>query len=173
MDLKRIDLLGKQKRYEEALAECEKLLQETPEKKVDILRARAHVFARSGDYQHAVADRIAILEMGEATIRDYYRAADNAIFAGQFALAAGWFREVLRIGEEQNEEWFKSASYFLLAYAQMELGQYPEALTSLNAAIAIESDVSMPLPCMCGMCSPQQLGEEIRRRQTISKSASR
>jgi tetratricopeptide (TPR) repeat protein len=169
MELKQIETLAKQKRYQEALSGCERLLREAPEKKADILRTRAHVFARSGDYQHAVVDWKAIIEMGEATIRDYYRGADNALFAGQFAQAASWFQEVLRLGEEQNEDWFKSASYFLLAYAQMELKQYTEALASLNKAIAIEADVSMPLPDMCGMCNSQQLREEIERRKAIAK----
>lgn len=169
MDLKQIETLARQKRYEKALIECEKLLQDAPEKKVDILRVRAHVFARSGDYPHAVMDRKMIIEGGEATTKDYYRSADNALFAGQFAQAAIWFEDVLRLSKEQNETWFESASYFLLAYAQMELKQYAEALASLDNAIAIEADVSMPLPGMCGMCNSQQLLDEIKRREASAK----
>jgi tetratricopeptide (TPR) repeat protein len=165
VDLKQIKSLAERDQYDEALAECDGLLSGSTGKKADVLRMRAHVFALRGDYSNAVEGRETVLEMGEGTIKDYYRAADNALSAGQFAQAADWFKEVLRLGEGQNETWFKSASYFLLAYAQMELGQYQEAIANLDCAVAVEADVAMPLPGVCGTFSNQQLREEIRRHK--------
>lgn len=163
-DLKEIEKLIKEGRYDEALLECEENLEENSVEKVDILRAHARVLARCNNYERAIQDCEIIFEAGEGTLRDYYRAADYALSAGQFAQAAIWFKEVLQLGEEQNEAWFKAASYFLLAYAQMELGQHHEAITSLDGAVAVEPDVAMPIPSMCGMCSHQLLREKIKRQ---------
>jgi tetratricopeptide (TPR) repeat protein len=165
MDLKQIKSLADQRRYDQALAECEAFIESIPENKADALRTRAYIFALMGDYQRALRDREMIIDMGEGTIRDYYRGADNALSAGKFTQAATWLNEVLRMGEEQNETWFKSASYFLLAYAQMEVRQYQEAIANIDRAVAIEADVAMPLPGISGMCNQRQLREEIMRRQ--------
>lgn len=169
MDLKAIKSLTEQKRYDEALAACEELLRQAPESKADVLRARASVFARSRDYERALHDRETLFEMGEGKIADYYLAADTALAARKFTQAAIWLKEVLRLGEAQSETWFKAASHFLLAYAQMEIGQYQEAFANLDCAIAVEADIAMPLPGMCGTCSHEQLREEIRRRKTNAK----
>jgi tetratricopeptide (TPR) repeat protein len=162
--LKRIDKLAKEHRYEEALGECNKLLKEVPMAQLDILRMRSRIHARCNDFEQSLIDFSMIVETGEATIRDYYSAADCALSAGKFAQAASCYKEVLRLGEEQNETWFRSASFFLLAYAQMELGQFQEANQNLDSAIAAEANVAMPVPSMCGMCTHQQLREEIRHR---------
>lgn len=165
MDLKTIKSLTEQKRYDDALAACELLLQEIPERTADILRSRASVFVRIRDYERALQDRQSLFKMGEGTIADYYLAADNALSARKFAEACGWLSEVLRLGEEQGETWFKAGAYFLLAYAQMELGQYKDAIATLDHAVAVEVDIAMPLPGMCGICSHQQLREKIIRRE--------
>lgn len=164
MNLNRIKTLVEQKKYDEALASCENILQEMPEKKADILRVRASIFSRSGNYERALQDREELLEMSECGISDYYLAADNALSAQKYAKACSWLNNVLKLGEEQKDTWFNSGAYFLLAYAKMELGQYIPAITDLDRAVSIESDVGMPLPGMCGICSHQQLREEILRR---------
>jgi hypothetical protein len=67
------------------------------------------------------------------------------------------------LGEEQSEDWFKSAAYLFLAYAHMELGEYEEAVDNVDAAMVVEADCAMPLPEV-GMCSAEQLKKEIMRR---------
>jgi tetratricopeptide (TPR) repeat protein len=164
MELERIELLARQNRYDEALAFCEKLLQGDQENTTNILRTRAFIFARSGQYEYAMQDFQTIFGMGEGAISDYYLAATHALSARQFTQAITWLEEVLRLGKEQQEEWFESATYFLLAYAQMELGQLPEAIMNLNLAVAVDADVAMPLPRRRGIYSHKQLRDEIERR---------
>lgn len=165
MSLKKIEQLAKMGLYEEALIACDDLFKEQNFNKVDVLRTRAFVFARSGDYGSAVRDREAIIETGKGEIRDYYRAADNALSAGQLTKATIWFEIVLKLGKEINETWFKAASYFLLAFTQMELGSYDAALSNLQNAVIADPDVSMPLPHLCGMCGHEQLRNEILKRK--------
>ncbi len=164
MDVRQIKSLADKRQYEAALAECEKLLHESEDCNPDVLRVRSYVFALRGDYQRALQDREAVFEMGEGTIKDYYLGADDAISAGNFTLAAKWLNEVLRLGEAQNEIWFESATYFLLAYVYMKLGQYQEAIINLDNAHAIESDIAMPLPGL-GMCDHNRLREEIKKNR--------
>lgn len=169
LNFEQIDRLIRKRRYKEALCKCEIAQGTSPSEQADVLRMRARIFARCDDYERALQDCGTIFEMGEGAIRDYYRAADYALSAGQFSQAEAWFNKVLLLGEEQNEAWFKAAAYFLLAYSQMELNQYSEAIKNLDRAVAVEPDVAMPIPSMCGLCSHQQLREEIRGRTKLKK----
>jgi tetratricopeptide (TPR) repeat protein len=163
-DIKLIERLREARHYEEALGECDKLLDKEPSAVLDVLRIRARIYAGLDDYGRAVIDCRAILDSGNGELRDYYIAGNYALHAERFEDAAHYFRELLRRGDKENETWFKSAAYFFLAYALMELGNYAGAIQNLDNAVAVEADVSMPLPSTCGMCSNQQLREEINRR---------
>lgn len=170
MSLKEIKSLAEQARYHDALTECTKLFQDPQANKADVLRTRAYVFALSGDYERAIRDRETIFSMGEGTIRDYYLAADHALSSRDFAQTCAWLNEVLRLGEDQNEAWFKSAAHFLLAYAQMALGQYEEAIANLDRAVVVESSVAMLTPEL-GMCNQDRLRQEILKRQSNARKA--
>ena len=162
---KELESLGKESCYEDALCKFELALEKHPSEKINVLRIRARFFARCNNHVLAVKDCETIFDTEKGTIRDYYLAAGYALSAGQFAQAAIWLSKVLLLGEIQNESWFKAAAYFLLAYSHMELRQYPEAIENLECAINVEPDVAMPIPSMmCGLCSHQQLREEIMRR---------
>ena len=163
MELDEIKRLAEQDHYEEALAKCEELLNGIPEKKTEILRVRAYVFALLGDYESALKDREAIFKMDKGILKDYFLAADNALELGDFIRAVGWLKKLLRLGKEHNETWFESSAYFLLAYAQMELGHYDDAIVDLDCAISLEANCSMFLPNL-GMWDHNRLKEEIHRR---------
>lgn len=163
MELKLIKQVAEKGDYDRALTECEKLLRKGGSKNADILRTRAYVFALSGDYDRAVKDRRTVLGMVDATIDDYFLAANNAISAGKMKQASVWLNEVLRLGNEQKETWFEVASLFLLAYSQMELRQYTKALASLSRATELQPGCAMPLPRI-GMYNHEQLRDEIRKR---------
>lgn len=164
MNLVEITALIKQRRYEDAFIECDKLLEEVPEQKYDILRTRAYAFARSGNYSMALKDHESLLEGGEARAGDFYQAAFDALYAGELVTAIKWFREVLLLGERDKEAYFKSATYFYLSYAEMKLGNFASAREYLNEAVTVEADVGMPLPEV-GMWDHQQLLKEIQRRE--------
>jgi tetratricopeptide (TPR) repeat protein len=163
VDVKAIKSSADDGRCDEALAACESLLRDDPENKADILRARAYVFGLQDDFTRALRDREAVLAMGAGTLKDFYRAGDNALYAGDLKKAVCRFEEVLRLGEAQNEKWFESATYLLMAYAHMELGDYAAANKNADAAAALEADCAMPLPGV-GMCNVDQLRQEIMRR---------
>jgi tetratricopeptide (TPR) repeat protein len=171
LSLKRIKTLAEQEHYADALAVCEEVLEVHPGNRADILRTRAYVFALSGDYQRALQDRRMILDLGKGTLGDYYLAADNALSAGDFIQASTWLKEVLRLGNKQNEKWFESASYFLLSYTQMELGNYEEALSNLESAISRDPKCAMPL--REGIWDDGRLRKEILRRRDLGKDQGR
>lgn len=162
-DIASIKRLAEQRRYNEALEACENFLNHFPERKAEVLRIRAYVFSLQGEFSRALNDREAVFAAGEGTIRDYYLGADDALSAREFDQAVEWLNEVLRLGKEQNEHWFDSAACFFLSDAYMELGQHTEAISSLDRAVAIESDIAMPIPHI-GMCTAEQLRAEIKRR---------
>lgn len=164
MDLAQIEKLAKADRYEEALYACESLLRAGSVEVVEVLRARAYVFARSGDYARASDDREEVLNTGKATIADHYQAADQALKAGNVNLASRRFKEVLILGEEQGEGWFASAALFYLAYIEMERGNFEGALEHVDLVKASSPDCAMPLPDS-GMVSLEDLENEIRHRR--------
>lgn len=163
--LKEIEALIEQKRYEEALLECDTLLQGASAGRVnEILRIQSHAFAMAGDYNRAIDIFETIFADSNGTMADYYQAAFNALYAEQFSNAEKWFKQVLHQGKEQGETWFESASLFYLSYAQMELGKHEEALRSLDDASRSEADIAMPLPKI-NMWTSAQLRSEIERRR--------
>jgi tetratricopeptide (TPR) repeat protein len=162
--LLRVKRLVYQHSFEEALAECNNLLSRDPEHKDEILRERAHAFAMSGDYESAVRDHELVINGASPEMRDYYLGAFRAIFADEIEKSVGWFEELLRLGVEQKEVWFESATLFYLSYAHMKLDDYDKATQYLDEAIRIEADIAMPIPE--GMCTNSQLREEIERRRS-------
>lgn len=162
MTLQEVKSLVEKERFDEAFAECETLLSEGTFQKSDILRTRAYAFAMHGNYENAVRDYQIVIEDG-GMMQDYYLAAFDSLYIEQFTKASEWFLELLRLGEEQNEQWFECASYFYLSYAHMELGNYNDANDYLDKAVEVSSDVSMPIP-RAGMCSHIQLRQEIELR---------
>ena len=163
MKLAQIRGLIEGRQYDEALRECDILLGETSETNLDVLRVRSYGLARSGNFYRSVEDHRTICASNEATMKDYYKAGFDALYAGEFATAIEWFQEVLRLGDEQNDEYFKSASLFYLSYAFMEVSNYKDSIHFLNQAVEIESDVAMPIPIV-GMCHNSNLRDEIERR---------
>lgn len=163
MDLKKIKSLAEEEKYEQALEECNEYLKKFPDRKADILRVRAYTFSLLGNYESALQDRKIIFEIGESTIKDYYLAANNALSLGEYKQACIWLDEVLRIGKDQNETWFDSGAYFLLAYAQMELKCYKEAINNLNNAVCCDPNCAMPLPNL-GLWKHDRLKQEIEYR---------
>lgn len=158
-----IKSLVEQNEFGQALAECEKLLFAHPENSADVLRIRAFVYASSGDYASSLRDREKILELSECMMKDYYLAAEQAIYAGQFAKATTWLKETVRLGHSKNDTWFESSSNFLLAYAQLELGNCAEALKYLDMAVNLENDIAMPLPNTT-ICTHSELRDLILAR---------
>jgi tetratricopeptide (TPR) repeat protein len=163
MNLSEIEKLAKEDRYDEALAECDALLRSGVADSSDILRTRAYVYARSGQHSSASADYEEVLKRGDASIRDYYQAGDQALKAEDMELAFRHFREVLTLGERQSEAWFKSAVLFYLAFIEMNRKNCESALTYVDQARSAEPDCAMPLPGQ-GMVSVQELEARIRQR---------
>lgn len=163
MDIKEIKSLAQSECYDEALSECQKLLVDSSDDYVVILRLRAYIYTLKGDYNNALQVRKSILNTDLCVLRDYYLAANNALSIGNYQQATVWFNKVLQLGKKKNEKWFESAAFFSLAYAKMELGHYNEALDYLKYVELIEPDCEMALP-IGGMCTISQLRKEIANR---------
>src|SRR6188768_1055209 len=101
-------------RYQEAFAACEELLSNSPEQTNEILRTRAYCYARSGDHRGAFSDYETIISGPNAEMRDYYSAAYHALYVQKYLKAEEWFLHVQRLGVEQDNDWFHSATLFYL-----------------------------------------------------------
>ena len=166
--LLRVERLINQALYEEALVECGNLLSTDPEHKDEILRVRAHAFAMSGDDASAIRDHELVITGGSPKLSDYNLGAFRAISAEEFEKAVVWFEELLRLGREQKETGFESATLFYLAYLYMEFKEFDKAIDYLAAAERIEPEGGIPIPNV-GMCNHTQLLEEIELRKAARK----
>lgn len=161
-DISRIKFLANKRRYDEALALCDKLYCQESGDYIDILRARAYVHSMSGNYDCAIRDYRIILESGEAELGDWYLAADNALEAERYTDAVELFSEVIRLGELQNNTWFRSAALFYLAYGLLMTGKPGEAMNSLSLAVSMSPDIRLYLPRL-GVSDAERLRVEIAK----------
>lgn len=165
MKLQEIKNLITQGRYDEAFEECSKLLQDPSEDTTEILRVRAHGYARSGDYFNAVRDYETIVDGGVGNVSDYYLAAYNALYIDEFEKSQRWFGKVLTDGENNSDNWFRSAVLFYLAFIRMQQSEFEEAANFLDLLQEGDSEIGLPLPG-AGMCTRTQLRNEIERRRS-------
>lgn len=168
MILDKIKYLADIRKYGEALRECETILLHSPEYRENILRIRAYVLAKSGDYEKALLDRKEILCGSSAKIKDYYLASTNALSSGHFDEAVEWLNIVLVMGKEQNDTWFEEVSHLFLSYALLQLGRYADAHQSL--ACLIESDCAMPVPRL-GMLTVDNVRREIQEKLRLNRNS--
>lgn len=165
MRLTDIKFLIDHKEYDAALDACNRVLSEGEIEEHEILRMRGSLYAKLKSYDLAINDFETIFEKNEATIGDYYLAAFWCLYEEKFEQAANWFEIVLKMGDDQSETWFSSATLFYLAYAQMELRGFDEAESRLREGIKLEEDLALPIPRV-GMCTADQMFEEIKKRRS-------
>ena len=163
MNLETIKSLIKGRLYEEALDACKQLSESSPKLKYEVMRQKSFIHTHRAEYKAAVKELSLMIEEGQAELRDYHSAAFWALHDEQFEKAREWFLITLRIGEEQNDEYFESDSLFLLAYIYMELGEYENAMSFLNKLEPEERDDSYLTPNK-GFCELSDLRNEIERR---------
>ena len=164
MTIQRLTALFTKGQYEEAFAECERLLNTSPDLTDDVLRARAFGYARSGDYENTVFDWEKILAGANANLSDYFQTGFYHLYIPQYAEAIVRFKEVLRIGEETGNDWFKSSVLFYLSYAHMEIGSLEDASRWMNILQDLSEEGGLILP-QSSWCTYSQLREEIERRR--------
>lgn len=150
-------------KYDEALAACDDLSQNHPELLLDVLRQRSHVYSRQASYELAVDQLSQIIDSGEATIGDFQSAAFWALYDGQLKRALDWYLIVLKMGDDQNEKWFRSNALSLIAYINMELGEFDKAIYYLDEVATDDKDSSFLIPII-GFCEVKQLRDQIRLR---------
>jgi tetratricopeptide (TPR) repeat protein len=162
-DISKIRTLIAERHYGEAITACEKLLEISPNQSIQAFRALASVYARTGAYTEEAKYRQKVLDSDEVSIQDFYLAAENALKRGEYEKATILFGQVLTLSAELNESWFLAGTYFLLAYAYLNMDDFDQALQYLDLAADQDPDISMPLPGKKGMSSNHELREEIER----------
>ena len=163
MSLETIKSLIKQRRHDEALEACNQLTESQPELKYEVMRQRSYLYAGQAEYRAAVKDLSSMIDTGQANLSDYNSAALWALCDGQLEQALEWLLIALKMGEEQNEEWFRSEELCLVAYIYMELGEYEKAMSFLNKDESDDKDTSFFVPNK-GFCEITDLRAEIERR---------
>lgn len=164
MGLNKIKQLLRDKRYDEARAQCVEWRVLHPEDMVEILRITAESNYLQRRDEDSFDNWMEIINSGKAVLKDYYLAGNSAINISRFDDAEYLFQKVIALGKEQSDEWFSSAALFLLAYSKMYLGKFDEALLSLDEAAKADSECAMPLPGYKGLLTHNQLRQEILRR---------
>ena len=167
-DLEKIKSLARQRRYSDALALCEALAQSATIPVIDTLRARAYVLGLSGNYELALKDHEVILTDDAAKLRDYYLAANCALNSKRPERAAALFETLLQKEASEGGTWFRSGGLFLLAYAEMKIGECEKALRHLAEAEVAEPDCRMPVPeDLDTLWTTERLRSEIIKRQRV------
>ena len=149
--------------YEQALSICEKALSENAASNVFILRERAHIYTIIGDHICALDDWMRIIEDGNPNSADFYQAGESALFASAYDEAERAFKFLIE-KESQDDFWFSSSAKFLLSYTKMMKQSYDEAISLLEEAIEMDSELSISVPDV-GMVTAAQLLKEIERRK--------
>ena len=134
------------KEFDKALELCEERVRDGKDSTGNVLRQRAYLYARDGNYESALADRETIIESGEAKLQDFFQAGNAALFLCRFDRAESHFLKLIEYGSESSEDWFAAAAHFLAAYAQLRLRKPEEALSSVSIAAELEASCEMPIP---------------------------
>ncbi len=163
MDLELIKSLIKERLYDQALNFCQQLAARRPDLKYAVMRQKSYIYTARAEYKAAVAELSSMIEADQANLGDYHSAASWALCDGQLEQALEWLLIVLKMGEEQNEEWFRSSALCLTAYICMELGEYGEAMSFLDKDESADKDSSFFVPNK-GFCEVTDLRAEIQRR---------
>lgn len=173
MNLETIKSLIKERRYDEALDACKQLAESQPELKYEVMRQKSYIYAGRAEYKAAVAELSSIIDAGEADIGNYDSAAFWSLYDEQFKQALDWYLIALKMGEEQNESWFRSNELCLIAYIYMKLGEFEKAISFLDKDESDDKDSSFLIPIpnegIVGICEVKQLRDEIRRRSAKGK----
>ena len=158
-----IERLIKKREYDEALAACEEILGDSPDTLPEICRLRSWAFTSQADYRSGINELVQIIDCGKATIGDYHSAAFWSLYDEQYTQARKWFTTVLERGQLEGNDWSTSSAVFYLAYAYMELGDYHQAITTLDGDRSKPSDSRVLLP-NAGAITRDELRQEIQRR---------
>lgn len=126
-DIKKLDGLIKNRKYDEALGLCNLLLEETStDEHRNLLRKRSHIHSLLGDYQQAIDDRLELI--GEA------QEEADIFFASLYLIRVGKFKEAYRTvnmgiaGLPDTHTPYTDELIFLRAYALVKLELYQEAI---------------------------------------------
>jgi tetratricopeptide (TPR) repeat protein len=168
MNLETIKSLIKERRYDEALEACQQLTQSQPELRFEVMRQKSSIYARRAEYNAAVKELSSIIDAGEADLKDYDSAAFWSLYDGKLEQALSWYLIALKLGEEQNRDWFKSNELCLIAYIYMELEEFEKAESFLDKDESDDKDTTFLIPNK-GFCEVKELRNEIRRRATEGK----
>lgn len=108
------------------------LLKANPSMAVEILRERAHAYARVGMLKEALADRESILSTTTAAIGDFYFAGEHCVELGQYDKAKLHFDRVITLSLAQSSEFYLKESRLLKAFCHIRLKEKRQAMRELD-----------------------------------------
>src|SRR5690606_22702962 len=126
----------------------------------------SHIHSSQGLYKEAVDDGLLVIEAGEADVGCYDTTAFWALFDGQLERSLKLYLIALKMGEEQDDSWFRSNELFLIGYIYFKLGDFKKAASFLDKLEDDDKESSFLVPIpeegILGQCEVMQLYEEIR-----------
>jgi hypothetical protein len=172
MNLETIKLLIKNRQYDDALTTCNELTESHPEFEYEIMYQRSHVYAARGNYKDAVKELSLIIDAGKATLGNYDTAAFWALFDEQLEQSLDWYLIALKMGEDQDESWFRSNELFLISYIYFKLEEFEKAISFLNKLEVENTNSSFLIPIpnegIVAECTAKQLLEEIYKSKNVA-----
>ncbi|WP_157598086.1 MULTISPECIES: hypothetical protein [unclassified Rhizobacter] len=150
--------------YERALAGCEDMLSSGDNP--DVLRLRASIHFLAGSGQSSFDDYKLLISWGANEVKDFFLAANSALFINEYALACEWLESVLEAGGRTGNHAFDNAALLMLAFAKMNIHAYGEAWGLVLKLEASSPNISLPVPHngQTPMLTLSDLRSEIRRR---------
>lgn len=166
MNYDEIKHLLKSRDYSQALLACEEYIESNGLSDIEIVRLRARAFSMLSQHENEFNDWQVILESGQQELKDYYLAGECALNYGEFDSAESYFNSLLKLGSAQNETWFESAGFFLIAFAQFKLKKLKQARENICKAIELDPDCAMPVPDIPNLLSAIELKSMIEKSIT-------
>lgn len=164
MNLTEIKKLAEAGECSRALNEVNALIQSYDEISYEALRIRAYIYNLHSDYSKALKDRLDVIKSENPKLKDYFLAANAALYTENYLLAKDLLIDLIEQGSVSNNAWFDSAANFLLAYCNMVIGNYEEAIIKLKISESLEDDVSIPIPLVTELYNVKTLRGEIKKR---------
>lgn len=120
-----------ERKYEEALKLCNKIVDENPGRP-DAVRTLVDIYTHMGDYDAASDNISKLVEQGSNEPSDYFTLGRAELFRRNYQNAVKTLTAAIDLGVEHKDHYYSKTCYFLRAEAFLHLHRYQEALADCS-----------------------------------------
>jgi tetratricopeptide (TPR) repeat protein len=120
--------------YFDALCQCNIIFNDDfyADEIYNVLRMRSHIYNHQGDYEHALHDRLRIVNNSNPIIEDYYFAAIFASRTQQYKNAISIVNDGIIMSHDKNETQYFQELNFLKCFILVKLERFDQARFALE-----------------------------------------